>query len=309
MSNTLYVHGGKLDSSNQFSYNSAPNTNDLLALDLSSPFLLSNPPWRVVMGSDIPSSSQGPAVSFHTLTAFSRDGILAFGGSGGPPMPIETYPDSAWLLANLTDPSGPIWFAQPSGWANEPMRRIYHAATAVDGNVWITGGEKADGSSLGFNTTYQYVPAGPSSSDSFNPMASGIPDMIGHGSVLLANGTLVLFGGYSPSRYAMLPLSQLWMFDTTSPSSSWTLVSVSGTIPSLRRNFAYALLDGSKVLIHGGSDASIQSAFSDGAILDLGSRLWADASGISSMLGPRHDHMAVGLGSQVMFAFGMHSAT
>ncbi|KAF9510296.1 hypothetical protein BS47DRAFT_1348219 [Hydnum rufescens UP504] len=305
VSNTLYVHGGKVDPSNQFSYTSAPNTNQLLTLDLSSPFPLWDPPWHLVTGSRRPPGLQGPAVSFHTLTAFSHDRILAFGGYGGPPMPIETYPDSAWLLTNLTGAIGPTWVAQPPGWANEPIRRMYHTATAVDGKVWITGGEKADGSGLGFNTTYQYVPAVTFlSSGSFNPVASDIPEMVGHGSILLSNGTLVLFGGYSTSQSALLPLSQLWMLDTKSPGSSWTSVAISGTIPSPRRNFAYALLDGGKILVHGGSDAPFQSVFSDGAILDIGSRSWSVVDAISTLLGPRHDHFAIGLGSQVMFGFG-----
>lgn len=76
MSNTLYIHGGKTDPSNAYSYTSAPTTNDLLALDLSIPFALDAPPWRLLSGVEIPDGSQGPALAWHTLTAYSEDAIL-----------------------------------------------------------------------------------------------------------------------------------------------------------------------------------------------------------------------------------------
>jgi hypothetical protein len=76
MSNKLYVHGGKTDPSNQYSYTSAPNTNDLLALDLSSSFSLDRTPWVLLSGADVPDDLQGPALAFHTITAYSDDAAL-----------------------------------------------------------------------------------------------------------------------------------------------------------------------------------------------------------------------------------------
>lgn len=76
VSNTLYIHGGKTDPSNAYSYTSAPTTNDLFALDLSTSFALDAPPWRLLSGVDLPNSPQGPALAWHTLTAYSEDAIL-----------------------------------------------------------------------------------------------------------------------------------------------------------------------------------------------------------------------------------------
>lgn len=199
------------------------------------------------------------------------------------------------------------WTSEPSGWANEPLRRIYHAATTVEGNVWITGGMKDDGSGLAFNETYCFIPG---QNDSFTlmlpvPPSIGLYDVVGHASVLSLNGTLIIFGGYSPSRNELIPLTQIWIVDLSDSSGPlFTLVELKTQAPSGRRNFAYALLEGNKVLIHGGADGTLQNVFSDGWILDLNTMLWAEATNMAPVLGARFDHIAVGLGNQAMFAFG-----
>ena len=246
--------------------------------------------------------------------------MIVFGGDEGPPLPIATNPDSAWILSDLsltTSGSSPTlntikWSAEPSGWASEPVRRIYHAATAVKGTVWITGGMKDDGSDLAYDEMYCFTPAlPPSQPDSFSlvtpmPASAGLFDIVGHASVVSINGTLVIFGGYSPSRNELLPLTQLWILDfSASPTSpSWILMELAVPAPEARRNFAYALLDGNKILIHGGADAYLQNVFSDGWILDLNTLLWSEAINMAGVLGPRYDHIAVGLGNQALFAFG-----
>lgn len=336
------MHGGKTDPSNQYSYTSAPPTNDLLALDLSSSFSLDETPWVLLSGVEIPNGPQGPAIAFHTITAYSEDAILGehlcidatanlkflqanyavtnavFGGDAGPSLPISTNPDSAWLLTNLspiqsgsssTPPASNVqWTKETLGWANEPIRRIYHSASAIYGNVWITGGSKDDGSMNAFNETWRFNPGSGSSSPSFSLIASngaGLPDVVGHASILLANGTLLVFGGWSPSRNELMPLSTIWMIDAKSSGADSTTVTLSGQIPEPRRNFAFALLDGNKIIIHGGANAPLDTVFNDGWILDLNSKTWTMAPAMEAGLGKRFGHFAVGLGSQAMFGFGM----
>lgn len=170
----------------------------------------------------------------------------------------------------------------------------------------LPGGQKADQSGISFRECWQFQPtAPPSAPASFNLVNADWPDLVGHRTLLLANGTLLLLGGYSPSLNSLLPFSELWLIDTTVTSPTWRSVIVQGTVPTPRRGFAAVLLDGGKLLIHGGADAPMQTVYSDGAILDLTSMSWSTAEGMSSVLGPRHEHLAVGLGSQVMFDFGM----
>lgn len=285
---------------------------------------------------------QGPAIAFHTITAYSDDAVLGkhpprhavhghgivehcassqslnavFGGDAGPSLPISTNADSAWLLTSLSPQKGGSsptastvkWTNETLGWANEPIRRIYHSASGVYGNVWIIGGSKDDGSTDTFNEAWCFNPGSVSSSPSFSLITPsggiGLNGILGHASILLVNGTLIVFGGWSSSQNGLLPLSSIWMIDTQTPGAGWTVATLSGSAPQPRRNFAFALLDGNKIIIHGGADAALELLFSDGWIADLNSMTWSEAPAMAAGLGQRFGHFAVGLGSQAMFGFG-----
>lgn len=307
---TLLVQGGKVDPFNSYSYTAAPNTNDLFALDLSQPFDCADPPWTYLSGSQDPSSSQGPAIAFHTLSAYSSKRALSFGGNGGPDMAIETNADSVWTL-EFWNQSSVSWTQQPEDWADQPIRRVYHSAAVFDKSVWITGGERADGSGLGFSETFLFTGSG-SNGQFINlqaAVAGGVlSDVVGHGSVVLPNGLLVVIGGYSPSHQSMMPMTTIFTLDTTQDAAVWGLMVAEGSqIPSPRRNFALAVLPNNTLLIHGGSDASMETLYSDGFTLNFNTNppTWtALPSALSDAVGPRIDHMAVGVGKNVIFGFG-----
>ncbi|KAG9105006.1 hypothetical protein FRC06_002927 [Ceratobasidium sp. 370] len=285
-----------------YSYNSAPNTNDLISLDLSSTFSLSDVPWTYISGSSAPSSNQGPTVSFHSLTPFNSTTMLLFGGDGGPNMVRPASPDSAWLL-DMSSPGAPVWVQKAQGWANEPVRTVHHSAVGSFGRVWITGGEKADGSMLPANGHYVFQPWVPS----FDQLSSSImpPVVSGHASVLLPSGTLLVFGGYNPSTGAMADMGTIWMVDTSQAVPVWSKVAATGAIPPARHSFACTTLGDGRVFIHGGADARTQVVYADAAILDPSQNpmQWTALSGFDQV-GARRDHLAVGVGSQVLIAFG-----
>ncbi|THH29913.1 hypothetical protein EUX98_g4262 [Antrodiella citrinella] len=264
---TLYVHGGRTDQYNSFAYTSAPVSNDLLTLDLSSPFNISSPPWTYDGGCSTCSASQGPAVAWHTLSAFNVSSLLLFGGDPGPNSPIvlPERNDSAVLLE--LNGRNASWDFVADSWANEPLRRIHHSASLSQDKIWIVGGQKTDGSGNAFSDHYVFDPTVPS----FTQLLStgGPPDVVGHTSVVLPNGQLLVFGGYSPSQQSLVPLSTVWVLDTTQSDANWsTLPVASSSVPPSRRDFAATLLDNGKVVIHGGADATLQSLLSDGWILD-----------------------------------------
>jgi hypothetical protein len=139
------------------------------------------------------------------------------------------------------------------------------------------------------------------------PSTNGPFDIYGHASIVLPNGSLILFGGYSQSMASMIPLSSIWMLNTTSNSAQWTSLSVENTsLPPPRRGFAATIIDGGKVVIHGGADALLQTTYSDGWILDTTQNpmTWTAVQQLSQ-LGARRDHLAVAVGKTVLFAFGM----
>ena len=286
-----------------YSYTSAPASNDVLYLSLSYPFDLSLIPWQLVSSGTHSSTSQGPAVAWHTLSAFNTSGLLLFGGDLGPNSGTATGPDSAALL-NIFDGTLPVWISEPASWANEPMRRIHHSASSTDGKIWIVGGEKDDGSGTALSDHYVFDPAGPTFTQL--PSTNGPPDLFGHATIVLLDGRLLVFGGCSESMAGLIPFSTIWVFDTTQVTPSWSLLPISSSsLPTPRRAFASVLLDGGKILIQGGADAALQNVYSDGWVLDTTQNpmVWSSVASLSQ-LGPRYDHFTVCIDSQVIFGFG-----
>jgi hypothetical protein len=306
INDALFVHGGKTDQNNSYSYSSAPTNADLLFLSLSSSFDVSSPPWQLVNSS----SSQGPAVAWHTLSAFNTSGILLFGGQPGPNSPtvLVDRSDSATLL-NVYNWFDPIWTPEVASWAGQPLRRIHHSTVTVpSGLVFIIGGEKADGSNNPYSDHYLFDRAGPSFT--LLPADNGPPGICGHGSIILPDGRLFVFGGYSQPQATLLPFSTIFMIDTTQSNLSWSTLSTSNSsLPPPRRAFAAASLPDGKILIHGGSDAVLQNNLDDGWILDTSQNpmVWAQVSALSQ-LGARREHFAISSGTQVIFGFGLSSS-
>ncbi|KAF8525947.1 hypothetical protein BU17DRAFT_83451 [Hysterangium stoloniferum] len=307
---TLFISGGKTDPQHQFTYSSAPNTNDILSLNLSMSFPTSSPPWSYLSGSMDNSTSQGPSVAFHTLTPFTSSELLLFGGDAGFEM-IQTNADSAWLL-NIKNNLSPAWLPQSPGWASEPMRRIYHAAPSGSGAVYILGGQKADGSQIGFPDPYVFDAVGDNGSPVFVPLSDSTnapSGLFGHAAHVLPGGLLLVFGGFFSSSSSPIPspLNTIYILDITSKSPTWSVRNASaGAVPASRRGFASVLLDDGRILIHGGADATLQNVFSDGAILDTTQNpmSWSPVDVLSGTLGARVGHFAEPINGHVLFGFG-----
>ena len=304
---TLLIHGGRTDQFNEYGYSTAPVNNDVLYLPLNTSFDLSSPPWQYVAGCSNCSSSQGPAVAWHTLTPFNTEGLLLFGGDAGPNGPIADpeEADSAALM-DASNRLSPVWQLEAKSWGNEPLRRIYHTACESGGKVFLIGGEKTDGSGNAFSDHYVFDPSVPSFTQL--PTSNAPPDLFGHASVVLPDRRLLVFGGYSPSENALMPFSTIWTLDTSSSNLTWTATEVAtATLPTPRRGFAAAILDDGKVLIQGGADAVMQNVYSDGWVLDTtqSPMSWTAVDALTQV-GPRRDHFAVAVGSEVVFGFGAY---
>lgn len=209
--------------------------------------------------------------------------------------------DSA-LFLNIYDHLNPVWVTEAQSWANEPIRRIHHSASSINGKVWLIGGEKDDGSDIGLSDHFVFDPNAPSFTQL--PSTNGPSDLYGHASIALPNGLILVFGGYCQSLNIFVPFSTIWVIDTTQSDLTWVTWSASNTsIPFPRREFAAVLLDDGKVLIHGGID--VQTVYSDGWVLDTTQNpmVWTPVE-VMSELGPRYDHFAVVVGSQVVFGWG-----
>lgn len=300
LESTLYVHGGLSDPFNSYSYTSAPEISDLLALDLSTSFNSSSPPWQLF------SSNSSPALAWHTLSAFNPTELLIFGGQPDPNslIALTTLNDSSGLLltSNKSDPS---FLVKPQNWANEPMRRIRHSSSYTSGKVWIIGGEKADGSGNAFSEHYSFTPFSPEFVQ-LPSSSTAPPDIYGHASLVLPDGRLLVLGGYCASFSELVPMDTVWSLNTTRNPPVWEKLSISNkSLPNPRRDFAAVVLSDGQVLIHGGGDAQLQATYSDGWVLDTSQSpmVWNSVAALAQ-LGQRKDHFAVQVGGYVLFCFG-----
>lgn len=233
------------------------------------------------------------------MTAFSQTELLYFGGDPGWEVALSTRNDSAGTLW-LSDQSA-TWTNRPEGWASQPTRRRGHSAASWGGRVYITGGESVDGSG-GFTTPYSFDPwAG-----RFAALNSdGAPDVVGHVSFTLPNGTLLVLGGYSNSQQALVPLDTIYTYSIQ--DNAWSSFATNGeTVPGGRRNFVAVSIGENQFLIQGGSDAIQQNGIADGFILDLNSREWSSVPALADGVGARWDHAAFAVGPLVFFTCGTH---
>jgi N-acetylneuraminic acid mutarotase len=173
----------------------------------------------------------------------------------------------------------------------------------VNGTAWIIGGTKTDGSGPPI-TSYQYA----SSQFTALPTSAAPAGLYGHAAVALSNGTILVFGGQSPSMGGIQALDTIYALDTTASPPAWSSFKTQGTTPSSRRNFAAVVLAGDKVFIQGGTgDVSVTPAsiLSDGFTLDASTNpmTWSAVTQVAQ-LGERIDHTAITQGDLVLFAFG-----
>ncbi|KAJ7707432.1 hypothetical protein B0H17DRAFT_1191930 [Mycena rosella] len=297
ISSSLFVQGGKQDPYNSQSYTAAPAFGDLLFLQLSTSFSVDNPPWALISDPSNATDSPGPAVAWHTLSASNSSTLLLLGGLPNPTVPSLTAADSGFLL-NVYNRLVPQFTA--ANWVNEPIRRIHHAAvSAITGEVYFFGGEKADDSLIAFADHYVFNPA--TSSFTLLPADGAPPALTGHAAIILPNGQILVFGGLAPSE-GLLPFSSIWIFDTK--TNTWSQQTVaSSTVPQSRRAFAYVLVDDNTILIHGGCDGVFQNTFADGWIYSINTTTWTSVPELAA-LGKRRDHFAASYGGQVIFGFG-----
>lgn len=294
-SNSLLIHGGKTDPTDAYSYSSAPNTGDTLVLDLFKDFTTGNEEWDVI--------AEGPTVAWHTLDALDES-VLLSGGDGGASLPVQTRNDSTYTFtANKWSP----------GLTEQPIRKIFSASSASPDAVYITGGEKADGSGLGYAEAWR-VTAGAT----FEPLPDLPTDLVGHGSVLLRNGTLLLIGGLVPSASRFMEMTTLYTLDTTTLSAIWRTITLgSRNTPPTRRGHTATLGTANgkeRIYVLGGVAGSLQGGqvMGDMWVLDLDTGEWEEVSSSRKRAEQpegRYDHSAVAVGDQLLVfggTWGLH---
>lgn len=313
-SQTLIIHGGKSDPTSSYSYTSAPNTGETLSLELSKDGSVANVDWTVIR-------SDGPTVAWHTLD-FLDDGsggeLLMTGGDGGSSLALQTRNDSTWLVNASSSFTDNVSYQQQTN-VIQPIRKVFSASSrSVDGKtVYITGGEKNDGSGLGYREAWAVTAT---NGVAFTALPDPPTDLVHHQSVILANGTLVLIGGLIPSDSAFLSLSIVYTLDTTKETSAWNTVDLqTGKVPATRRGHTATLVTDSKgneiIYLVGGISGSLQGGqvLADIWRLDIAKGSWEEVVLTASTRkraegddpNVRFDHIAVAIDQQLLVFGGM----
>jgi hypothetical protein len=254
----------------------------------------------------------------------AEKGLIAFfGGDGGTELSVQTNNDSTWLMdvsgSMSSSPSShtAVYKHQSGNDLEQPIRKIYSAAATRNGEVFITGGEKADGSGFGYPMTYKLSYDGGAANQLKYTQLAPLPiDLAHHASVMLSNGTLLVLGGYTPSSKDHLPLVLAYSLDTTDPKAIWYTIHLSaaatdGVPPERRGHAATYVASTETVLIFGGMTGGMQGApLDDVWELDLAARQWRSVQGAGKKRaeaegpGGRYDHTAVAAGDQILIFGG-----
>ncbi|KAK0566385.1 hypothetical protein OC861_003251 [Tilletia horrida] len=314
LNGVLLVHGGKATTNQGYTYTSAPDSSDLLLLNLTQGFALDSPPWQQQQVNTSSSSSTPPTASFHTISPLSGSQFILFGGQDST-SPTPSGNDSLYLL-DLSNPVTPAWTAASTAhpsW-NQPMRRMLHSAPSdpVSQSLYILGGEKADGSNLPTQELWSWSASSPVFSQQIPPPPVNIVD---GAAPLLADGTIVLIGGLSAtSSPALSPMNTITSYNPS--SRTWTSTSVASpqgntSFPAPRRAHVAVPLPDNRIFVHGGANADLSQAMSDAWILDWSASppSWfpvSSSSPSSSTNGPsaRFAHTAVSYGNNIVLAYG-----
>ena len=179
-------------------------------------------------------------------------------------------------LQSRADAGNPFQF-EDTGHLNQS--RCLHTATLLpDGTVMVAGGIEGGGAGLSASRSAElYDPA----SGSWNSTASMNGGRYQHTATLLADGTVLVAGGYNPKKSP----SSLASAELYHPASgTWTST---GSLGNPRTGHTATLLMDGRVLVAGGSESN--SNIISAEIYDPASGSWTEAATLTTA---RSDHTA-----------------
>jgi N-acetylneuraminic acid mutarotase len=226
------------------------------------------------------------ARQFHTATLLPNGKVLVAGGMSPP-----TY-SMPMTNAEIYDPVANTWTAA----APMTSARIYHTATLLsNGKVLIVGGTGGPAIPAPVDSAEIYDPA----TNIWSPAANLPAARTLHSATLLANGNVLIAGGWTPSGAGTPPPTTFALnglvYDPS--TNTWT---VTGNLHAPRRGHTATLLSNGQVLIAGGVDQSSVLAATE--LYDAVANTWSSAG---ALLEDRAFHTATLLPSgKILFAGG-----
>ncbi|KAG0363286.1 hypothetical protein BG005_001584 [Podila minutissima] len=268
---------------------------ETLALDISKPWSVSNPPFVTLAPLARP-------LRGHSMNKMS--GIPQIVVVGGESSANDTSSSSTILILDTSLPSSKSsWTAPPN--TNTTLRRLYHASltTGKDGAL-LQGGYQSTSlnrtvvsSLVTLNPKQKYVPQ----STAPVSLAPHGPDLARHTMTLTTDGLAVILGGIN-SNGTVASLTIAHVLDTQADRSEWKIVPLNGTPPDPRMSFTTVLVNSTTMLVYGGTP-DFKSAYWVVFYLDLKSWTWSSPA-VQGASPRRWGHTATMAGTTMIVAFG-----
>ena len=226
----------------------------------------------------------------HTMTALADGTAVLFGGWDGGACLNDVY--------TLTVSGTSATWASLSSDGATPSARSRHSMSALaDGTAVLFGGW--DGGAL-LNDVYTLTVSGTSatwaslSSDGATPSGR-----FSHSMTALADGTVVLFGGYDGAR-----LNDVYTLTVSGTSATWASLSSDGATPSARSQHTMtALADGTAVLFGGyNNGARLNDVYT--LTVSGTSATWTSLSSDGATPSVRSEHSMTALADGTAVLFG-----
>lgn len=215
--------------------------------------------------------SMNTARSWHTMTLLPNGKVLVVGGHGGTNSPLSK--------AELYDPTTGKWTT------TAPMLtgRTTHTATLLpNGKVLIAGGAHGKPpNNTHLNSAELYDPA----TETWKPTGGMKTNRSAHTATLLANGQVLVAGGYDDNTtYGSIYLSGAELYDPS--TGTWT---DTGPLNVERHSHTATLLSNGQVLVAGGSNSEGDGHVSSVEVYNPLTGIW---TGTDSLKTPRYFHTA-----------------
>ncbi|KAJ2830377.1 hypothetical protein GGI24_001923 [Coemansia furcata] len=320
---TMYVVGGKSgvgDTASDYA-------TSCMSLSLASKFTTDNPPWSSMCGVN------APLVAGHSMAINSDINMVIVYGGTTPASGSGSGPGSSRL--NLFSAKIKFWsFPQMVSKSVEPLLNhtaCVHSGTGdmvVFGGV-VLGATNGDGAqALLSNSTLRMVTDSAKhiavsvppaqlvlaprlirrSSDGSNleimtwvndTLPTGMSGRVGHTANIVSSGNMVVLGGSDGTKLVDMGT----VFSYNAVTRQWTRLVATGRVPTSRRSHVSTVVNGTKIVVHGGVSADFGSALGDVAVLDTDTWTWS-APKVANGPTARYAHSAAQAGPYMLITFG-----
>ncbi|KAJ2807506.1 hypothetical protein H4S07_003580 [Coemansia furcata] len=130
-------------------------------------------------------------------------------------------------------------------------------------------------------------------------LPTGMSGRVGHTSNIVSSGDMVVLGGSDGTKLVDMGT----VFSYNAVTRQWTRLVATGHVPTSRRSHVSTVVNGTKIVVHGGVSADFGSALGDVAVLDTDTWTWS-APKVANGPTARYAHSAAQAGPYMLITFG-----